>query len=268
MNKKNNTTFETATGRIRHKMTNDFMFHVVFEENESALRMLLSSLLHMKPEEIKTVLVRNPIDYGDHLTSKKIILDLKLLLNSNNLVNIEMQVLNEKHWPERSLIYLCRSYDNVSKGEEYSFVFSACQISILSFDLAATAPAFYSTNRLINDKTGEVFASNFALSVLNLKRIELATDEDKQWKTDKWAKLFKAETWEELRMIAAEDVEMTNAAKTLYDKNQDEAARLWAQAREDFLLREESIMAEAAKAKMEAQKYRSLLVANGIDPDA
>ena len=122
----------------------------------------------------------------------------------------------------------------------------------------------------------------FALSVLNLKRIELATDEDISWRIDKWAKLFKADTWEELRMIAAEDLEMTNTAKTLYTKNQDETARLWAQAREDFLWREASIIAEAEKAQKEAAKaqeetakfqkeaakYRALLIANGIDPNS
>ena len=60
--------FETVTGRIRYKLTNDFMFHVVFDENRPALRMLLSSLLHMKPEEIKTVEVRNSLDYGTFVT--------------------------------------------------------------------------------------------------------------------------------------------------------------------------------------------------------
>ena len=69
-------------------------------------------------------------------------------------------------------------------------------------------------------------------------------------------------------MIAAEDLEMTNTAKTLYAKNQDEAARLWAQAREDFLWREASIIAEAEKAQKEAEKYRALLIANGIDPNS
>ena len=83
-------------------------------------------------------------------------------------------------------------------------------------------------------------------------------------------------------MIAAEDLEMTNTAKTLHTKNQDETARLWAQAREDFLWREASIIAEAEKAQKEAAKaqeetakfqkeaakYRALLIANGIDPNS
>jgi len=42
-------------------------------------------------------------------------------------------------------------------------------------------------------------------------------------------------TWEDLRMIAAQDEEMTIASKALYKKNQDKYARIWAQAHECFL---------------------------------
>ncbi len=56
--------------------------------------------------------------------------------------------------------------------------------------------------------------------MLNLKRIDLATDDDKKWMLDKWAALFKATTWEDLRMIAAPDKEMTIASRQLYNKNQ------------------------------------------------
>ncbi|MBE5849732.1 MAG: hypothetical protein E7298_06160 [Lachnospiraceae bacterium] len=58
-------------------------------------------------------------NYHSSITDKKVILDLKLLLNKYRIVNIEMQVLDEGDWPERSVVYLCRCYDNVLKGNEY-----------------------------------------------------------------------------------------------------------------------------------------------------
>ena len=288
--------FETAVGTIEYPFTNDFMFHVVFEEsNKCVIKKLLCSLLHMNAEEIVSVNVKNPIDYGKSVTNKKVILDLKLLLNNNTIVNIEMQVFEEKEWPERSLIYLCRSYDNVLKGKEYGSVLHAHQISILDFDLFDDEPEFFSTHHLRNDKSGRLYTGNFSLSVLNLRRIELATEEDKNWKLDKWAALFKATTWEDLRMIAAQDEEMTIASRTLYNKNQDEVARLWAQAHEDFLweervrkkraeqtekdlaLKEQKIQSmnieieskeqEIQSKEQEIARLRSLLNANGINPD-
>ena len=83
-----------------------------------------------------------------------------------------------------------------------------------------------------------MYTGKFSLSVLNLKHIDLATDEDRKWDIDKWAALFKSGTWEEMRMIAAQDVEMTNASRKLYEKNQDKYARIWAEAHEEFLWRE------------------------------
>ena len=288
--------YETATGEIRFNLTNDFMFHVVFEENKPALCKLLGSLLHMPMSEIISVEVKNPIDYGSSITDKKVILDLKLLLNECRIVNIEMQVLDDGDWPERSVVYLCRCYDNVLKGNEYDTILPAHQISIVDYDLPEKEPEFYSTHHLVNDKTGAVYTGNFVLSVLNLRQIDMATDEDKKWQIDRWARLFKASRWEELRMIAAQDNEMTDAAKTLYDKNQDEYARNWALAREMFLFeercrkaREKKALAEleearkenaelkketsktkneVSKAKKENERLRALLVANGIDPDA
>ena len=297
-------SFESAVGTIDYPFTNDFMFHVVFEEcDDRVLKKLLCSLLHMKAEEIVSIRVENPIDYGRSITDKKVVLDLKLLLNNNAMVNVEMQVLDEKDWPERSLIYLCRSYDNIRKGHDYDSVLSAHQVSILDYDLFDEEPEFYSTHHLRNDRSGRLYTGNFSLSVLNLRRIDLATEEDKKWNLDRWATLFKATTWEDLRMIAAHNEEMTIASRTLYNKNQDEVARLWAQAHEDFLWEErvrkkraEKLEKELANKEQiiqsmdleiqskdqeiqskdqeiqskdqELQRMRSLLVANGIDPDA
>ena len=267
--------FENAIGDIDYPFTNDFMFHVVLEENKSVLRKLLCSLLHMHPEEIKSVEIQNPIDYGRSITDKKVILDLKLLLNNSKIVDIEMQVINKGDWPERSVIYLCRSYDNVLGGEEYDSVHPAHQISILDFDLFDEEPEFYSTHHLRNDRTGRIYTGNFTLSVLNLRRVDLATDEDKKWKIDKWATLFKAKTWEDLRMIAAQDEEMTIASKALYEKNQDKYARIWAQAHEDFLAEERMLVnrvkdaeSKAKQAESKVEYLRALLIANNIDPDS
>ena len=89
-------SFETATGTIDYPLTNDFMFHVVLEESDDrVIRKLLCSLLHIHSEEIIDVRVENPIDYGTSITDKKVILDLKLLLNNDTLVQ-EIKVSAEK----------------------------------------------------------------------------------------------------------------------------------------------------------------------------
>ena len=41
------------------------------------------------------------------------------MLNNNQILNLEMQVKNEHNWAERSLVYLCRSFDQLYRGQEY-----------------------------------------------------------------------------------------------------------------------------------------------------
>ena len=48
-----------------------------------------------------------------------------------------------------------------------------------------------------------------------LNHAELAIDEDRQYKIDKWARLFKATTWEELRRCAGDDAAMQSAVNIM-----------------------------------------------------
>lgn len=69
--------------------------------------------------------------------------------------------------------------------------------------------------------------------MVDLTHIELATNEDKAYGIDKWASLFKAISWEEIRMAAKNDEYLMEATKTLYTLNSDEMIRQQCQARMD-----------------------------------
>ena len=58
-----------------------------------------------------------------------------------------------------------------------------------------------------------------------LNHIELATEEDKVFQIDYWARLFKAKTWEELKMVAEKSEYLNEAAKSVYVANADEIVR-------------------------------------------
>ena len=69
--------------------------------------------------------------------------------------------------------------------------------------------------------------------MLDLTQIELATEEDKYYEIDRWARLFKATTWEELRMTAQNNPDLLKASNDLYTINSDEIIRQQARARAD-----------------------------------
>lgn len=84
-------------------------------------------------EEIATIRILNPIEIGGMIDEKMMMLDLKLELNDSRILDIEMQVVDEGNWTERSLAYLCRAFDQLEKGEKYLDVKETIHIGILNF---------------------------------------------------------------------------------------------------------------------------------------
>jgi len=54
------------------------------------------------------------------------------------------------------------------------------------------------------------------LSVIELNRTDLATEEDKHYQIDKWVTFFKSKTWKELKDMAATNQYMEAAANTIF----------------------------------------------------
>ena len=95
------------------------------------------------------------------------------------------------------------------------------------------SPEFYATFKLLNVKNHEIYSSKFALSVVNLNQIELATEEDRKYGIDHWAQLFKADTWEAIKEMAQENEYVSDVAETLLQSNQDLKIRSYCEAVEE-----------------------------------
>ena len=193
------------------------------------------SLLNLEQSEIKSTVITNPIKLGEKIDDKTFVLDIHVLLNDDMRLNLEMQVINRGNWPERSLNYLCRAYDQLKPGEDYRQSKCAIHIGILDFTLFDEYPEFYASYKMMNVKNHHVFSDNFVLNVLDLTQIKLATDEDRLCELDYWAELFKAKTWEDLRMIAEKNQYMSRAAEEMYARNADESIREQCRVREENL---------------------------------
>ena len=243
--------YEQATGAPAYGLTNDYMFRAVFQENELARKGLIASVLHMNPKDIHSVTLRNPIKLGEAIDDKEFVLDIEVLLNNNHLINLEMQMTNQFNWQDRSLGYLCRSFDQLYKGEEYSDAKPATHIGFLNFPPFPETPEFNATYKLLNVKTHRVYSDKLSIRVVDLTHIELATEEDCVWKIDYWARLFTATTWEDLKMIAEKDIHMKAAAKEMYVLSADELIQQRCRARDDYMKNENTrnkIMKELTEA--------------------
>ena len=249
------TSLEEAYGKLDYSLLNDCLFHVVFQSNPKALLGLCASLLHMHPEEIRSVEVLNPIEYGKTPIDKEFILDLKVMLNDNRILNFEVQVMDENNWSERSLSYACRTFDQLKSGQSYLDVKPVYHIGFLDYDLKGVTPEFYATYKLLNIKNHELYSDKFVLSVVNLNQIDKATEEDRRYGIDHWAQLFKATTWEAIKMLAAKNEYIAEASETMLQSYHDACVRTYCEAVEEARRRRRGleIRLERAEAQLQAK---------------
>ncbi len=223
-----------TSGPLIIPMTNDYLFRALLQHNNAVLKGLICSLLHLLPEKVYSVEITNPIVLGTAINDKTFILDIRISLNDNNVINLELQVINQHNWVERSLSYLCRAFDSLLIGDSYLEVKPVTQIGLLNFTLFPEHPEFYATYQLLNVKDYSLYSDKLRLSVLDLTRIDLATEEDRSCQLDCWARFFKATTWEELHMLAQNNETIGEAASTVYKLTQEERIRMECEAREDY----------------------------------
>jgi len=177
-------SYKNATGEIMFNMTNDYMFRVVNQKNQNVPKGISCAVLHLDPEMVQSAEIQNPIVLGNTIDEKTFVLDINVLLNNSAIINLEMQVINEHNWQERSLSYLCRSYDNLYQGELYTEVKPAIHVGFLNFQPFPAYPEFHALYKLTNIKNGMVYSDKFLLNVVDLTHINLSTNADKEFQSE------------------------------------------------------------------------------------
>ncbi|MBQ8412489.1 MAG: Rpn family recombination-promoting nuclease/putative transposase [Lachnospiraceae bacterium] len=228
------TEFTMPTGPLAYKLTNDYMFKAFLQRNEKALKGLLCALLSLKTEDIQSVDIMNPIELGETITDKLMILDIKIKLNNREIINLEMQVDNLGDWEERSLSYLCRAYDNLESGTNYKDVLKTVQIGILNFTPNNFPEKLYLKYNFRNEETGHIYSDKLTLFVLQLNQLGDKNDEAKMPELYYWAQLFRATTWEEIAMLADKNEDIKDSIVTLRQLTECDKIRMQCEARERY----------------------------------
>lgn len=228
---------ELPTGKLKYPLTNDFMFKAVLQRNQTALKGLLCALLHMRMEEVAEIKILNPIEIGGMINEKMMMLDLKLELNDNRILDIEMQVLDEGNWPERSLAYLCRTFDQLEKGGKYLDAKETIHIGILDFTPKDFPKKLYLDYFFYNLDTAHKYSDKVSIRVLQLNQLDNEADEKKWQELYHWARLFKAQTWEEMRMLAEKSDAIRECVFTYKELTADEKAQMQLEALDNYYRR-------------------------------
>ena len=243
-----NDGWKNLTGALPVEMTNDYLFRALLQSDNETLKALLASVLRMDISDIESARITNEIPLGSHVDSKEFIMDVNVGLNDRANINLEMQVIKETWWSDRSLSYICRSFDNLNKGAPYDMAKPVRQVAFCDFTLFNEAPEFYAVYKVLNEKHPEVvYSDKLIITNIDLNRIDLATDEDRFYKTDEWARFFKAETWEDMKMLAEGNTTMNRAISGIWQLTDDDIIREQCRAREEWIIndnRKTEIIAE------------------------
>ena len=247
---------EQFTGKLPYTLTNDFFFKAFLQRNEIALRGLLCAMLSMEPEEITEIVITNPIREGEMVDDKNVILDIEVEVNHIQIINLEMQVENLGNWPERSLTYLCRMFDQLKSGEDYRYVKKTLHIGILDFTPKDFPEILYSKYFLYDIQTGHKYSDKFGIYMLQLNQLGNPEDEENMPEIYYWARFFKATTWEEIRMLAEKNESIKKSIVTLKELTADEQAKMQMESRERY--RRDMIAAEIFGREQSEEEIKEL----------
>ena len=228
----------------------DFAFKEIMED-EKARTGFLAAVLRLAPQDIKETHILNSYLRKTHADDKLGILDVRVLMNDNTEIDIEINLSELKVWADRSLFYLSKMYtDQIKPGEDYSKFKKCVSISILNFILFNDTTEFYSCFHIAEDRRHTFYTDKMEFHVLELPKLPKELKEDCNGIL-LWAKFINAERKEEFDMIASKDPYIQSAYQQLQVISQDREKRAEYEAREKAVRDHLQFQREAEERGME-----------------
>lgn len=225
------------------RMTNDFAMKRVLH-NKKALTGFLSGALEIPPGDIKTLEFPETVLRGEYAEEHEGILDVRVILNSDKKINVELQIKWFPNWTERSLFYVSKMFvEGFEKGHPYGELEKCIHIGILGFNLD-NSDDFYSTIELRDSRTGQLYSDKLSLRVLYLDKLEMASEEEKKTDIYLWARMITAPDWEVLKEMASQDEYRSAALEELEKINSDKELR-YQYLRQEMLASDRATIREA-----------------------
>ena len=202
-------------------LRNDYAFKRVFgtEENKDVLQDLLECILDIPPDDIAGLELLDKEFHKELLSEKLGILDIKLRLKDGTFVDIEIQNNWYFDFPERTLYYWSKMYnEGIKQGQDYTKLPKCITINLVG-------KGFNKNKRLHNkylvleQDTKEPLVSKLEIHILNLEKARLL--KEGQYKNSKtkrllnWLKFIETDDWEVRNMLAQESQMMRKANDTI-----------------------------------------------------
>lgn len=200
-------------------LKNDFAFKELMR-NETVRTHFISAVLDIPPEEIRSVQLENPFLSKRSRKEKLGILDVRVLLNNESKIDIELQIRCINCWDKRSLFYLTKMYtEDFSMGKQYNKLKKCIVIGVLDF-AADPHPGYHKIYQL-RDQEGRLYSDLLEVHIIELNK-ELTGD-----RLDDWIRLINVKNMEELEMIKSRNPGIIMAIERLKHMNMSKWLKAW-----------------------------------------
>lgn len=211
--------------------TDDFIMSpkvdFVFKElmfSDKVRKGFISAVLGISVEEIKNTVLKNTNMQKIHSKEKQGILDVRLEMNDNTEIDIEIQLAELKSWADRSVFYLARMItEQTGINKQYSNFKKCIAINILDFIYLKNEEDFHNVYHIANDKSHNVYTDIMEWHIIEIPKLPVSSDGSRIYN---WIKFINADSKEDLEMLAEKDEHIDEAYKKLCIISQDEEARI------------------------------------------
>ena len=202
-------------------LRNDYAFKRVFgvEENKDVLQDLLECILDIQSEDIAGLELLDKELHKDSISDKTGVLDVKLRLKNNTIIDIEIQNRWNSEFVQRTIFYWAKMYtENLKTGEVYTKLPKCITINIVGegFDLNSLIHSEYNVvEKHLNDRLSDELEIHF-LNLAKVKEQDENTESDeKKKKLYNWLKFIETDDTEVRKMLAQESPMMAKANATI-----------------------------------------------------
>jgi len=212
---------------------NDFIFKTMLTRRVELLHHMLEGVLG---RPIRTVQIIDPDIPGEQARDKKIVLDVRVVLDDGSRAIIEMQVRLNPALTGRLVYYVARDFvDQLRRGQDYGRLTPSEVIVWLPKPLfPELVDELHSIFELRERRRGIVFGKHLSIHVLQLSALPSAEVTGYDVLVERWRRFFVGyDDPEALAQLAAEDPIMAVAIQTLKEISQDPEVRRLALERED-----------------------------------
>lgn len=229
----------------------DIVFKLVFAKRPDLLKPLLKSVISLPDDDYGEIEIVDPNIYPEHVDEKLGVLDIKVVLKSKTVIDVEMQREKVACLRERVLFYCSGMVrEQVVSGDDYDSIKRVIGVTITNHVMIPEDGAYHHRYTLYDPETRSEFTDLLEVHILELPKLPLTDDGGELWW---WMRFLTVRTKEELAMIAEKSPMLEKAAARLTEVSEDMHTR---HRLESYRLYEMDQRVKARVAAREAEEVR------------